>query len=105
MTLDDRFAELVREALTPMLAEHLELLEDRLVDRLSNLAASQVEPTATQPLLTLEDVAGVLQVAPRTVQRMVAVESFPAPIQISPQRQRWRLADVDAWLERGGRCG
>ena len=99
MSLDDRIAQLVRDAVEPMLTERFEHLEERLVARLQGLVS---EPDAVPSLLTAGDVAGLLRVAPRTVQRMVAAGEFPRPIPITPGRARWRRSDVDAWLEQRG---
>jgi prophage regulatory protein len=84
--LEDHLADLVRVAITPMLAE----LEHALAERIA----------APPSLLTLDDVARDLAVSVRTVQRLVAAGEFPTPIRITPGRVRWRRADVDAWLDR-----
>ena len=101
MTLDDRFSELVRDALAPMLSEQLDHLEERLVERLAMVFQGQSALVNQPPaLLTLDDVATHLKLAPRTVQRMVASGEFPSPIPVSSGRSRWRWSDIDAWLER-----
>ena len=106
MNLDDRLSQLVRDAIMPMLAEHLDGLEDRLVERLAAEVQRSAEPPKRPELLTSKDVAGILKVDPRTLQRMVSAEKFPASIKISPARSRWRRSDVDAWLaQRGGESG
>ena len=101
MTLDDRFSQLVRDAVGPMLTQELEHLEERLVRRLEALLQARSAPaTAAPPLLTEKEVARRLRVSPRTLQRRVAAGQFPPPIKISAGRARWRQGDVDAWVER-----
>jgi len=103
VTLDDRLAQLVRDAVAPMLAQQLELLEERLAERLSGLVERpEASTAAAPPLLTQGDVAAQLRVAPRTLQRMVKAGEFPRPVPISPGRARWRQVDVDTWLDRQG---
>ena len=103
MNLDERLAQLVRDAVAPMLAQRLDLLEERLAERLSGLVERPEEPAATAPpLLTPGDVAAQLRVAPRTLQRMVKAGEFPPPVQISPGRARWPQAALDSWLEARG---
>lgn len=104
MTLDDRLAQLVRDALEPMLAERLDHLEERLVERLAGVVQGASAPASSPPrLLTLSQVADHLQVSARTVQRMVARGEFPPPIQVSAGSARWYPSDVDALLETRGR--
>lgn len=98
MNLD--LSQIVRDVLEPMLAEHLNHLEERLVERVAGVVESHLAcQTLAPPLLTQADVARHLKVCPRTLQRMISVGEFPPPIPISPSRSRWRQADVDAWLE------
>ena len=99
MSIDGRISELVRDALRPMLAEQLELLEERLAERITAVVQSQVMAPTAPILLTLQEVAERLRVAPRTVQRMVAAGRLPAPVTISPGRSRWLRSSIDAFLE------
>lgn len=104
MSLNDQLAQLVRDAVSPMLTEALEDLEARLFERLAEVVQAQPAPPDPAPeLLTLDEVADLLRVAPRTVQRMASAGEIPAPIQISPARSRWRRGDLDAWLDSQGR--
>jgi excisionase family DNA binding protein len=104
VNLDDRLAQLVRDALEPMLAERLDHLEERLVERLTDVVRDAAAPASAPPtLLTLKEVARYLQVSPRTVERMVVAGEFPPPMSISPGRSRWRQSNVDAWIETRGR--
>lgn len=101
MNLEDQLARLVHDAVAHVMADRLELLEARLVERLAGLVQGQPPSaaTATAPLLTLKDVAAQLRVGPRTVQRMVKGGEFPRAIQIGPACPRWRQSDLDAWLD------
>jgi len=106
VNIEDQFARLVADAVAPMLADRLELLEERLVERLAGLvqvppaaSAPTTAPLTTAPLLALKDVAAQLRVGPRTVQRMVKAGEFPRPIPLSPGCSRWTQADLDAWLD------
>jgi len=97
VSLEERFAELVRDAVEPM----LHALEQRLVERLDGLGRPP-EPNSAPDLMTAKDLADYLRVDPRTVQRMAAAGELPAPIPVSAKRSRWRRADIDAWLQAGG---
>jgi len=48
----------------------------------------------TDPLLTVRDVAHLLNVSPRTVWRLVSTGDLPRPIRLGPRTCRWRPADV-----------
>ena len=98
MSLEERIAELVRDAVEPM----LHALEQRLVERLEGLAPRPEEPKPAPDLMTAKDLAAYLRVDRRTVQRMAGAGELPAPIPVSARRSRWRRADIDAWLQAGG---
>jgi predicted DNA-binding transcriptional regulator AlpA len=103
VTFDEKLAELVREAVAPMLAAELERLECRLVERLTAVVPLPSPPSgAPTSLLTRQEVARRLGVAPRTLHRLVVGGKFPKPIQIAPNRVGWDTADVVAWLKRRG---
>lgn len=51
------------------------------------------------PLLTVRQLAELLQVSTRTVWRMQSAGELPEPIRIS-HRVRWRRDDVEEWLRR-----
>lgn len=106
MNLDTQLAQVVRDAVSPMLSASLDQLEARLVERLAELLRSLPAPTPTvPPLMTLEDVAGHLRVTTRTVQRRVAAGTFPRPIAVGPNSPRWRRSDLDAWISSQGGTG
>lgn len=50
-------------------------------------------------LLTVEEVASRLRVSRATVDRLVKTERFPAPIKFGGAVQRFKRADVEAFLE------
>lgn len=104
MNLDNQLAQVVRDAVAPMITESLDQLEARLVERLAELVRQQPAPVATvpPPLMTLNDVADHLQVTARTVQRRVAAGEFPRPILVGPTCPRWRREDLDAWITSQG---
>ena len=57
-------------------------------------------PAPGVPLLTVKQVSEMLQVHPRTVWRMAAAGDIPAPITLSKKIVRWRLSDLQEFLER-----
>jgi excisionase family DNA binding protein len=50
-------------------------------------------------LLTMTEVAARLTISRRTLQRMVAAGEFPAPLRRNRKWVRWRLADVQRFLD------
>ena len=50
-------------------------------------------------LLTMTEVAARLTISRRTLQRMVAAGEFPAPIRRNRKWVRWRLADLQYFLD------
>jgi len=50
-------------------------------------------------LLTVEDVAALLQVNTRTVRNLQESSGFPAPLRIG-RLVRWRMVDVKKWLDK-----
>lgn len=56
-----------------------------------------VEPV--DHLITVKAVASLLSMGVSTVWLKTKQGKFPEPIKISPQVTRWRLSDVNAWLE------
>ena len=102
MNFENRFTALVRDAIRPMLAEALEHQEARLLARVTEVVQALPAPVAPpKPVLTLKEVANLLQVSSRSVQRLVDAGEFPAPVQIGANRPRWLRSAIDAWLERG----
>ncbi len=59
-------------------------------------------------LLSVEDLARLLKLSPRSLWRMAALseagqgDGFPAPIRVGPRLRRWRLRDVQSYLDAGG---
>jgi predicted DNA-binding transcriptional regulator AlpA len=48
------------------------------------------------------DAASRVALSVATMRRLAARGQFPAGVALSPGRVGWRVADVDAWLARGG---
>jgi len=61
-------------------------------------------PTRTEalaPLLTIDGLAAYLNKSKRSLYRMLAAGELLAPLGKLGAGARWRLADVDAWIEAG----
>jgi len=56
---------------------------------------------STPGMLTIRDVAGLLQCSPRTIYRLVQTNRIPAPTRIG-SLVRWPRAVIDAWISSGG---
>ncbi|MCY4156228.1 MAG: AlpA family phage regulatory protein [Gammaproteobacteria bacterium] len=54
--------------------------------------------TETQ-LLRVGQVIEILGISRTTLHRMVKEKRFPKPIELGPQARRWRIKDVQAWLD------
>jgi len=54
---------------------------------------------AGSDLLTVNDVARRLKVGTRTVWRWLALGQLPQPLRFSAVCVRWRLADIDRFIE------
>jgi predicted DNA-binding transcriptional regulator AlpA len=55
-------------------------------------------------LLDVREIAGLLRMHPRSIWRLAAQAeaglcNFPRPLRIGPKTIRWRLSDVQAYLE------
>lgn len=50
----------------------------------------------------LNEVAAVLGISRRTIERERSAGRFPKPDLVIGKTPLWRLATIDAWLERGG---
>lgn len=56
---------------------------------------------APQPLLlTADQVAGMLQVSPRTLWRLVSAQKAIGPVRIGGNT-RWRREEVERWIDAG----
>ncbi len=55
---------------------------------------------ADAALLTVDDVAELLSVSPRTVRRMADSGAMPRPLKLA-SLVRWRRSDIDRWLADG----
>ena len=59
----------------------------------------QDDPLAKLQQLNVRQVADLLGVHPRTVWRLVSSGDLPKPIKIGPKIVRWRVADLESYLE------
>jgi len=50
-------------------------------------------------LLQVKAVSPIAGLGVSTIWAMVRKGKFPAPIKITPHTTRWRLSDINAWLE------
>jgi predicted DNA-binding transcriptional regulator AlpA len=60
---------------------------------------------AGSQLLTVSDIAGLLQITERTCWRLArqaeaGIGVFPRPLRIAPRTVRWRTSDVEAYIAR-----
>ncbi|MCY4157284.1 MAG: helix-turn-helix domain-containing protein [Gammaproteobacteria bacterium] len=55
--------------------------------------------TAEKQLLKVTEVTKILNVSRTTLHRMTAAGKFPRAIELGPQARRWRVSDVQAWLD------
>ncbi len=51
-------------------------------------------------LLTVDDVADILKVSPRTIWRMRSSRQLPKPVKIGGGI-RWRQPDIETWISEG----
>ena len=81
-----------------------ELSQVQLDDARDSRLMSHVETTTIPArILTVNDVAERLALAPRTVRRMRQRGEIPAGIEIGGVL-RWKPEEIDAWLASGGRA-
>lgn len=58
-----------------------------------------VVATGLEPLLSVDDVAGICRVPPKTVHRWLYERTGPPSLRVGKYR-RFRRPDVEAWLDR-----
>lgn len=51
-------------------------------------------------LITIENLAEILEVSKSTIRRWVSEGNFPPPIRVSEGVHRWDMVDVNIWLEK-----
>lgn len=56
---------------------------------------------ATVRLLSARQLSELLNLNERTIRRMANSGRFPQPLRVSDQARRWRLRDIEEWLEAG----
>ena len=57
-------------------------------------------PECNLQLLTIKEVAQRLAVSVDTIRRLAEARKFPQPVRVG-RSVRWRMADVEAYLDRG----
>ncbi len=56
-------------------------------------------------LMTIKDVAKLLQTSDRSIRRWISTGDFPPGIQIAAGSVRWKREDIDNWLENRAKAG
>ena len=51
-------------------------------------------------LLNIKQVASLLGITPRTIYREIQRGTFPKPLHLTKRQTRWRLADIEAHVEK-----
>jgi len=54
----------------------------------------------TPTLITVEDVANLMQVSTRTIWRLLSAGKIPTPLRIG-KSVRWRTNQIENWIEAG----
>jgi len=62
------------------------------------MAQRQIDEVA---LLTVKEVAELLKLHERTVWRMSVMGEIPRPVKIGSKAQRWRLSDLQSFINGG----
>ena len=55
---------------------------------------------AAPKLINAEELAKLMQISERTLWRLLSGRKLPQPVRIG-RNTRWRLAEVEAWIEKG----
>ena len=66
---------------------------------------SHLPPSTAIPdtdLLTVKQVAALLQISVRTMRRNIAEGKMPDPTYVGARAPRWGRAQIMAWIEAGG---
>ena len=66
--------------------------------RTRKVKSTEESSAASAALLTVRQIAGLLQVHPRTVWRMAAAGEIPKPISIGRKTIRWRASEIAQFL-------
>lgn len=53
-----------------------------------------------QPLITVAELAEVLNTSPRTIHRLNSAGKIPRPVMLG-NRPRWRHSEIMAWIDAG----
>lgn len=67
----------------------------------TEIAASRNhEELASKLLVSAEELATILDVSQRTIWRLLSARQIPSPVRFGGT-VRWRLSEVNAWIEQG----
>jgi len=58
-----------------------------------------IAPASVQ-LLTVRQVGAILAIHPRSVWRKSATQELPQPLVLGPKTLRWRLSDIEKYIEK-----
>jgi prophage regulatory protein len=58
-----------------------------------------VEPGVENELLTVEQMAKILQVCKKSVFEMAKAGRLPRPVRLTPRCVRWRRSDLGEWIK------
>lgn len=67
---------------------------------LADLATNSTQPISDSAMLTVADVARLVNCSVRSVYRLVDTGAMPTPVRIGGLR-RWRRAQIEAWIADG----
>jgi prophage regulatory protein len=56
-----------------------------------------------EPLLDADAVAAALNVSTQTLRRYWRAGAFPAPLRMGRRSLRWRLSDIETWINSKGK--
>ena len=58
-----------------------------------------MKPRSDDRMLKVSELSEFLGIAPSTVYRWVKEENLPKPYEMGESAVRWRLSEIEAWLE------
>ncbi len=65
-----------------------------------HMSSESMHGTVPSPLLTVDDLAALLKVSPRTIWRMRSCCQLPKPVKVGGG-VRWRQSDIESWIAQG----
>ena len=96
------FREIVQHAqLVAAEVRRMEALEQARFDERPASTAAQppTSPGDTPKTVRLRDVARLLGVSRSTIYKYMNEGNFPLPLKLGKRAVRWRLTDIEAWLD------